>query len=278
LFASIQVGVLSAGESIEIYPSAPNRGEFVIVRVRGCASDARYDIRVGRGNVVPVSETLATGSVAYLGIPLTSASTTRLELRRNGTPVQRKDLFLPPLEQAPPRPITVASAYVRPPDALSVRLDQEADLLKETRKRWTNIRWFGNIPVPPVENGRVGTRFGAKRIFNDQKESVHWGVDIAGAPALVCSLFPGKVILVRELYFSGLTVFVEHGLGLMTQYSHLADACVKEGDFVPGGAVLGRMGMTGRATGPHLHLSAYINGTAVDPLTVSSNCRRFKFQ
>jgi len=118
-------------------------------------------------------------------------------------------------------------------------------------------------PVP----GEISSAFGLRRVFNGQPRSQHKGLDLRGsAGTSVLAAADGTVALVEELYFSGNVVYVDHGLGLFSMYAHLSAFDVRPGQRVSRGQVLGRVGSTGRSTGPHLHLGCYVLGTAVDPV------------
>jgi murein DD-endopeptidase MepM/ murein hydrolase activator NlpD len=78
----------------------------------------------------------------------------------------------------------------------------------------------------------------------------------------------GRVVLAEELFFSGNTVVVDHGLGIYTFYGHLSEIAVKEGDTVEAGAALGKVGATGRVTGPHLHWGLTVERARVNPLQI----------
>ena len=124
--------------------------------------------------------------------------------------------------------------------------------------------WEGGF-VEPVAGKRTGI-FGSVRIMNGQPRNPHNGEDI-GAPlgTEVVSTNDGIVRLTVDHIFSGKGVFVDHGLGLFSMYFHLSEALVKEGDHVKAGVIIGRVGATGRATGPHLHWGVKLNGARVNP-------------
>jgi murein DD-endopeptidase MepM/ murein hydrolase activator NlpD len=118
---------------------------------------------------------------------------------------------------------------------------------------------------PPLR-GRLTAGFGLKRYFNQQPRAPHSGLDIAAPLGTdVRSPAIGKVIGTGDFFFNGKTVFIDHGQGLITFYCHLNSIDVKEGQEVQTGTIIGTVGKTGRATGPHLHWSVLLNGVPVDP-------------
>ncbi len=130
--------------------------------------------------------------------------------------------------------------------------------------------WRGpfQIPVPDVEGGR---NFGHRRIFNGEPRNPHSGADLrasTGTPIEAANR--GRVVLAKELFFSGNAVFLDHGLGLYTVYLHLSEIGVEPGDLVERGEVIGLAGATGRVTGPHLHWGARILDARVDPFTLTA--------
>lgn len=120
----------------------------------------------------------------------------------------------------------------------------------------------------PITTGRLSGIFGSQRILNGQPRSPHNGVDIAaprGTP--IAAPAAGVVALVgKEYFYTGNTVLLDHGDGVVTLYAHLARAMVQEGDWVSAGTVIGTVGKSGRATGPHLHWGTLVRGARVDPL------------
>lgn len=264
-----------AGQRLELFPPNPRKGDFVIFTVRGAEAHA---VRVGK-QVFRLAERSGDLRRGYGAIPLSTASTAKVVLLGRGNTVVAvtTQVFLP-RDLPPPVAITVSQEYVSPPKEVLDRVAAEAELLKRVRTRtWTNRRWFHNRPVDPVRPGpgRLGSVFGEERVFSGVRRSVHWGQDIKGAPADILAVFPGRVVLASNLYYAGNTVFIHHGFGMLTQYSHLSNLAVRQGEWVEAGQVLGRMGMSGRATGPHLHFAAYVQGVAVDPLSILSNTRRW---
>lgn len=131
-----------------------------------------------------------------------------------------------------------------------------------------------SLPVEGRPLGRVNT-FGLRRFFNGEPRAPHAGFDIAvprGTP--IKANAPGVVLAVDDYFFNGKTVFVDHGNGLLSMVCHLDRIDVKTGESVSRGQRLGLSGMTGRATGPHLHWSVLLNGALVDPLLFVAGAAR----
>jgi len=119
---------------------------------------------------------------------------------------------------------------------------------------------------PPLEPMPKAASFGARRVLNGEPRSPHTGVDLRAARGTpVHAAADGTVVLGAELFFSGRSVFLDHGGGLVTMYFHLAKVKVAAGDEVRRGQVIGTVGSTGRATGPHLHFGVRWLGARVEP-------------
>ena len=115
----------------------------------------------------------------------------------------------------------------------------------------------------------ANSAFGTRSILNGQPRSPHSGADFrsaAGTPIKAPNA--GRVVLAGDRYFTGNTVIIDHGLGLFSLFAHLSEVSVKEGDSVQSGEVVGKVGATGRVTGPHLHWSVRLSGARVDPLSL----------
>jgi len=148
------------------------------------------------------------------------------------------------------------------------RVHNEAGRLKALFQIDRDERLWKGAFISPVE-GKLSSTFGLGRVINGQRKSPHTGVDLEareGTPVMASN--HGVAVLVDSLFFSGNSVILDHGWGFFSMYFHLSQALVKEGERVPAGAMLGRVGSTGRSTGPHLHWGVRIRETHVDPLSV----------
>ena len=125
--------------------------------------------------------------------------------------------------------------------------------------------WEGPF-LRPVPGKVIGT-FGRKSVINDQPRSPHSGVDMRGRKGSpVKAANHGKVILTGDHFFSGKSIVLDHGGEILSMYFHLDKILVKTGDMVEKGQIIGLIGSTGRATGPHLHFGVRIDGARIDPL------------
>ena len=148
---------------------------------------------------------------------------------------------------------------------------EDMDRILKEKKRKQKARQFYNQkavdlnflqPTPGIMTGS----FGRRRIFNGQARRPHSGMDIAaaeGTPVLAPS--GGEVIESGDFFFSGNMVYVHHGQGLISLFAHLSQIDVQIGDIVKKGQIIGKVGATGRVTGPHLHWSLGLNRSWIDP-------------
>ena len=117
----------------------------------------------------------------------------------------------------------------------------------------------------PVE-GRLSSTFGFRRIYNGEPRSPHSGMDIAAPTGtVVLAASSGLIIDVGDYFFSGKMVTIDHGSGFLTLYAHLSEIDVSVGDVVSHESQIGRVGASGRVTGPHLHFGVILNGVSVNP-------------
>ena len=166
------------------------------------------------------------------------------------------------------RRLTVNEAFVTPPASEQPRIDREAALLAGVWQAPAAERLWSEPFVRPVPQ-EANSAFGTRSVFNGKPRNAHGGADFlspAGTP--IHAPNSGRVVVARNLYFSGNTVIVDHGLGLFSMLAHLSAIEVHEGDAVIAGQLLGLVGATGRVTGPHLHWAVRAGGARIDPLSL----------
>jgi murein DD-endopeptidase MepM/ murein hydrolase activator NlpD len=167
--------------------------------------------------------------------------------------------------------LKVAPNFVEPNPEQLAQAEEDRKKLRAIFATVTPERlWQGSFRVP-LDGVETGGNFGKRRVLNGKESSPHTGVDfpaLTGTP--VHAAQGGRVVLAEPLYFSGNTVVIDHGLGIYTLYGHFSEIVVKPGDTVETGAVIGKVGATGRVTGPHLHWGLTINRERVNALAIVS--------
>ena len=145
------------------------------------------------------------------------------------------------------------------------RVEQEKIILQQVyQQRFADRVFFTDGFISPL-NSKVTSVYGARRIYNNKKEGQHLGIDFrapVGEPIPVAN--SGRVVYAGDLFFSGKSVIVAHGLDIFSVYSHLSEIKTVEGEYVPRGAIVGLAGQTGRVSGPHLHWGVKMYGEWVN--------------
>ncbi len=204
--------------------------------------------------------------LAIVGIPLEArpGSELRLEIERAGGEPQSMPLAIRAKQYAT-QYLTVKPGQVELSPGDLARYEKERAHLAGVRRTYSESAPESLLLLSPCEGTRSNT-FGQRRFFNGQARNPHSGMDIAapaGTPVVAAGA--GEVLDVGDYFFSGQTVVIDHGRGLLTLYAHLSAIDVALSARVGAGAQIGKVGATGRVTGPHLHFSVFLNATAVDP-------------
>ncbi|MBA1293708.1 M23 family metallopeptidase [Pseudomonas lurida] len=199
--------------------------------------------------------------LAIVGIPLTvKPGNERISSGGRSLP------FIVGYKKYPEQRITLKNkSQVNPAPAQLKRIEAElAVQIKAYRSFSPNLP--SNLILDKPVNGPLSSKFGVRRFFNGEERNPHSGLDFA-VPAGTPIKTPanGKVILVGNYFFNGNTVFVDHGQGFISMFCHMSAVDVKVGQQLVRGAVVGKVGSTGRATGPHMHWNVSLNDARVDP-------------
>jgi len=202
--------------------------------------------------------------IAVIGIPL-SAPVGPFHVRLRDSAGARDLDFAVSDKRYTTQSLKVAPGKVDLSAADLKRNEREHELMDRALNHWsepppTTLRW------PPPVPGVRSSSFGLRRVFNGESRNPHTGMDIAaaaGTPVILPA--DGTVLDTGDYFFTGNTILVDHGRGLISMYCHLSAIDVKPGERITAGTRIGAVGMTGRATGPHLHWALNLNRAWVDP-------------
>jgi biotin carboxyl carrier protein len=252
-------------------PSKATAGEPFMVRLTSSwPLDRVHVLWLGRDIDVPVSEwNNHDVALAMLGSDVKTIKPGSYDLVLkadvNGQPRSFRRKMEIGARKSSVQSLSVDPRLVTPPPEELERIQRERQAIGEALSIYTPKRRWSAPLLQPVD-GRVSSVYGVQRVFNGEPRSRHRGLDLAAPEGTnVHAAAAGEVVLVGNHYFAGNSVYVDHGLGVFTLYFHLSEILVKKGDQVKRGDVIGKVGATGRATGPHLHLSVCAPGGLVDP-------------
>ena len=160
--------------------------------------------------------------------------------------------------------IRISSKYSNLSLASQERVVFESNHLKQAKDYWYNI--FPDLKFTIPANGIVTGRFGTKRFYNGQVGNPHNGLDIGAEKGTkIMAPSAGKIILTGHYYYNGKFILLDHGMGLKSIFIHLDEILVEKGQLVKKGELIGKIGNTGKSSGPHLHWSLILNKTYIDP-------------
>jgi Peptidase family M23 len=172
----------------------------------------------------------------------------------------------------PTEHLKVEEQFVQPDPEQQKRAGEDQKKMQAIYSTVTPERlWDGKFRLP-LKDVTTGGNFGRRRILNGQARSPHAGVDFPAATGTpVFASQSGKVVLAENLYYSGNTVVIDHGYGIYTLYAHLSEIDARSGDLVKVGAEIGKVGATGRVTGPHLHWGLTIDHARVNAMQIAQH-------
>ena len=159
---------------------------------------------------------------------------------------------------------------VTPPEEVYARIKKENKLIVDAREINSNLSFFKEKFILPVDNATLTGVYGSQRILNGIPKWPHYGLDFAskkGTP--IKAMNNGIATLVeKDLFYTGATLIFDHGHGISTLYMHMDEIFVSKGDYVKKGEIIGTVGSSGRSTGPHLDVRLNWFGTRLDPATI----------
>lgn len=259
----------NAAAQVRVQPQIIDNGTAALLVWEGAVPSAG-EVRFA-GHVFPLRID-ANGAVALLAADLDLAAgrypvDVHLEFRDGTREAYEVALEVRLRERAVQR-LTLPAETVTPqaPEVLE-RIARERQMLNTLFAHSSEPLLWGHF-VRPVDDP-AGSPFGVQRILNDQPRAPHSGVDFRsprGTPVRAAAR--GRAVVVEELFFTGKTVILDHGGGLYSLYAHLESFACAQNDLLEAGAVLGRVGSTGRSTGPHLHWGVRLQNQRIDPLVL----------
>jgi hypothetical protein len=238
-------------------------------------SDAgsRTEVQGELGKVPLTFSSYGDREVAVVGVDLDArpgAHPWRIEIRRSAQPPEAlRGHLTVAARDFRVQQLTLPQGMVDLDPETERRALAEGERLRAVYRTVTAARWWRGRFVRPVGGEEPGSGFGARRVINGQPRAPHSGLDYSaptGTPVVAANA--GRVALVAEFFFPGRLVIIDHGLGLHTAYFHLDRVSTAMGQAVERGEVIGTVGATGRATGPHLHFGAQVGEARVDPETL----------
>ncbi len=263
-----------SGIPIEITYRALQPGEMILISIKGSMRIKDVQIRFLDQRYQVGKSSSDSHFLSFIGLDLDlkpGSYPMKISLQDTDGQWETLEKDIPVLSKTfPERSLWVPQKYVTPPPQVQERIKREEEILRSLYGIFTP-QWLGEEEFLMPTPGKTTADFGERRTYNNRPRSPHSGVDIsAPAGTTVRASNSGRVVLASNLYFSGNTVIIDHGLGLFTQYLHFSKIKVRRGQMVNKGDVIGEVGATGRVTGPHLHWGVKISGSRVDPFSLLS--------
>lgn len=263
------VAASNAWCELSLQKTTVHNGDVALLRWRG--DPLSFGVARFRDHVIYLSPD-SDGAVALLPVGLDTPPgtypVTAALVDETGRTIPRELSLQVVAKERPLEHLQLPERMVTPSARDSARIARENKRLKAIYQRRSERSWTRF--VRPV-NDPISSVFGKRRMMNGKPRAPHSGTDFrsaAGTP--VFSISNGRTVLVDELFYTGKTVVVDHGEGLLSIYAHLSETAVETGQALLAGETLGKVGSTGRSTGAHLHLSVRLLGERVDPVSLLS--------
>ena len=272
LFAAVCAGWVPLVVAQDVGPAAPVPQEERVVFPASVPQGALVFGKVPPGSQVRYRERLlrATGygTVAF-GVGRDETGPLKVDVTLPSGRVEPVSIAVTPRDWPVEHVNGVPPKTVNPPPEIAARIQREQALVTAARERDDERTDFA-LPFQWPVQGRISGRFGNARVYNGQPGAGHSGMDIAAPDGTPVKAPAGGVVTFAspDLYLTGGTVLLDHGHGVSSNFLHLSRIDVKVGDRIEPGQVIGAVGATGRATGPHLHWGMNWFDTRIDPLLV----------
>jgi len=250
-------------------PTSANQGQLVVGRVMAASKVTMRDIPEENipGNELPEVELKpASDGTIVFGVGRDETGRKRITIEARDGQTTALDILIKPRQFNIEDIKGVPQDTVTPPPEIAARIEREQAEVVEARLRFDDRQDFATDFIWPVE-GRISGVYGSQRIYNGTPKSWHSGLDVAAKQGTPIKAPAAGIITFAkpDLYLTGGTVLIDHGMGVSSNFLHLSRLDVKVGDRVEQGQVIGLVGMTGRATGPHMHWGMNWLKVRIDP-------------
>jgi murein DD-endopeptidase MepM/ murein hydrolase activator NlpD len=268
-FVTLRAGGEDRALRITVASRSIQPGELVVLTLAMNTDPARVVVHAF-DRVMPAYKLRAGVWQALVGIDLERKAgvyDVDVEARAGASILRGREVLTVQRRVFPTRRLRVDPNFVNPSAAVLARIASEAAFIKDVTGHSAADRLWSTPFVRPVPD-EANSRFGSRSVFNGEPRRPHGGTDFlsaAGTP--VHAPNAGQVVAARELFFTGNTIIIDHGLGVISLLAHLSSMDVREGDTVSAGQIIGRVGATGRVTGPHLHWALTVAGARVDAMS-----------
>jgi len=177
--------------------------------------------------------------------------------------IQKREYKIQRIDGLPEKKVT-------PPKEFYDRIKRENKIISNARSINSNLTFFKNKFIPPLDKAIITGVYGSQRILNGKPKWPHYGIDFAAKEGTkIKAMLDGTATMVEpDLFYTGGTLIFDHGHGISTLYMHMQKIYVKKGQNVKQGEIIGTVGSTGRSTGAHLDIRLNWFGTRLDPMTV----------
>ncbi len=272
LFAAVCAGWVPLVVAQDVVPAAPVPQEDRVVFPASVPQGALVFGKVPPGSQVRYRERLlrATGyGTVALGVGRDETGPLKVDVTLPSGRMEPVSIAVTPRDWPVEHVNGVPPKTVNPPPEIAARIQREQALVTAARERDDERTDFA-LPFQWPVQGRISGRFGNARVYNGQPGAGHSGMDIAAPDGTPVRAPAGGVVTFAspDLYLTGGTVLLDHGHGVSSNFLHLSRIDVRVGDRIEPGQVIGAVGATGRATGPHLHWGMNWFDTRIDPLLV----------
>jgi len=263
---------LPAQAVLETEPASPVRGTLIRIRVTPTVPEVLDTLEgVVAGEPLHFHRADGLAWTSYAGIPIEGGDSVALTLllRRGGAQDTVRTAFAAGRGSYGMDRLRVAPRMAHPDSAAQARIVREIARARAVSRtaHATPQLWVEPFLLP--RDSRITSAYGTGREFNGKVLSRHLGTDFAGRVGdPVRAVNRGRVLLVADFYLAGRVIYLDHGDGIVSAYFHLSAASVKRGETVERGQVIGKVGRSGRVTGPHLHFVMRYGATTIDPLSV----------